>query len=77
VKTKTDINKAIALQSEMCAKTITPHLAPDDGICSRCHRNIYQDYTVLNGRPGREELRGETGERIVTGCPHCFHSFCE
>lgn len=61
-KTKTEIEAAIAAQRKACADRGWPHFAPMDGICFCCHQQIY-------------ELRD--GKEPITGCPHCFRTFCD
>lgn len=51
----------------LCEDQHVPLFMPLSGICYRCHRNI----TEILIR------RGETGMKIITGCPLCFISYCE
>lgn len=66
-KTEKEISECIALQKVVCERKDFPHFAPDDGQCWKCHRNIYQNY----------ENRGKDGSDPVTGCPHCYRSYCD
>ena len=65
---------AIKAQEKFCGDG--PNFAPRNGICYRCHRNIY---LPTNGNNG--SVRGitveEAGKKRITGCPHCNYSFVE
>ncbi|PUU86959.1 MAG: hypothetical protein CI947_2353 [Halanaerobium sp.] len=71
--------KAIAAQKAFAKKTNSPHFAPDNGVCWKCHKNIYEPETSINGN-GNEYTTGVTVEKaktsLVTGCPHCNRSYC-
>jgi hypothetical protein len=49
-----------------------PYFAPKSGTCWKCNRNIYQNYII-----GERESKGETGDIFITGCPHCYRSYCD
>jgi len=71
-KTSEEINNCREAQAKYCAEKGHPHFAPGSGICWKCNRNIYQNYET-NGRISA----GKTGESLVTGCPHCYRSYCD
>lgn len=62
-------------QMEYCKKINAPLFAPNDGVCYRCKKDIYQ----------KQGLRGyETGISLekansthVIYCPHCNVSYCD
>ena len=72
-KTNQKIQECIANQNKLCREKGYPHFAPANGVCYRCHRNIYQNYLLNNGQVSC----GKSGLELVTGCPHCNLSFCE
>lgn len=43
--------------------------APISGNCYYCHRNIIEGNNAITLK--------ELGDYIITGCPHCHHSFCD
>ena len=43
-KTEQEILDCIEAQSAYCKKKGLPHFAPSDGVCWRCHRQIFQLY---------------------------------
>ena len=74
--TKSGIEIAICIekQANLCKDKKLPHFAPDNGKCWSCNRNIYQNYDYkLGGRI----TQGETGEKFITGCPHCNRTYCD
>lgn len=46
--------------------------APSDRRCYCCGKDITKDYDGSKGIT-KEKL----GNYIITGCPHCFKSFCD
>ncbi|WP_027633352.1 hypothetical protein [Clostridium hydrogeniformans] len=71
-KTIEEIRNCMRIQKELCEEKGYPNFAPSSGTCWKCNRNIYQSYQIRE----RKSI-GETGERLVTGCPHCFRSYCD
>ncbi len=67
-------------QLEYCEHMDLPFFAPEDGFCPRCGNNIYDARTHLTDKYD-PEFAGisveEAGSRLITGCPHCSHSFCD
>lgn len=43
-----------------------PHFAPYSGICYNCKMDIYSKISVESA-----------SNALITGCPHCNHSYCE
>lgn len=62
MKSKEEIEAAIKAQQEYCTKNKLPQFAPPSGICWSCRRQIYEV---------------ESGNSLVTGCPHCHWSYCD
>lgn len=62
-----DINKAVEAQKKFCEENELPNFA-GNGACFSCGRNVYDEggYSVEYA-----------SERLVTGCPYCFRSFCD
>lgn len=60
-------------QAEYCLKVNAPHYAPNDGICWRCKKDIYQE----QGLPGYTTgiSFGEASSRVIVYCPHCNRSY--
>jgi hypothetical protein len=73
MKTELEISEAKKAQAALCKEKSWPDFAPLDGICFRCHRQIYQDYEHANGY----KTSGKTGLSHITGCPHCNYSYCD
>jgi len=71
-KTSLEISKCILAQKKLCEERKLPHFAPENGRCWSCNRNIYQNYD-FNGSISK----GNTGEKFITGCPHCNRSYCD
>lgn len=67
-----NIDDATKAQARYCKVNNYPHFAPYDGICYRCHKNIY---TESDGHHGISVENA--GTHLITGCPHCHYSFCE
>ena len=71
--------EAAKAQERYCNEHEIPVFAPRNGWCHSCGRNIYEPYTYR----GREDNTyygisvEEAGSRLITGCPHCNHSFVE
>lgn len=73
-----DIEQAAQAQADYCERHGVPMFAPMNGYCDHCCRNIYEAHTYR-----REPVRTygisveEAGKRLITGCPHCGHTFCD
>lgn len=61
-----DRMKAVEAQTRFCEENEVPMFAPGDGYCEHCMNDIYAIITVE-----------EAGKRLITGCPHCNHSFVD
>lgn len=66
-------------QSEYCRANHLPLLAPKNGICANCIRNIYMPYSMEVPTYNLVLTSGITleraGEAHATYCPHCNHRF--
>lgn len=75
-----NVEKSIQRQREFCEKKGFPHFAPGNGVCWKCHEQIYQAKERL-GWGGKTYTTGigtkRAGEELVTGCPHCNISYCD
>ena len=56
----------INAQEKYCRETGLPRFAPADGICYRCHKQIYDVIELKNAQ-----------STLITGCSHCHYSYCE
>jgi hypothetical protein len=72
VKTQEEINQCIQSQKELCFTEKLPHFAPNNGVCFKCKRNIYQNYEI-----NQQISHGYNGKTFITGCPHCSRSYCD
>jgi hypothetical protein len=87
LKTTDEINECIEAQ-----RKFEPHFAPSDGVCFRCHKNIYQNigwrkqdlWTRTQVCLDDSEVNYVTGiplerasSQLITGCPHCNRSYCD
>lgn len=59
-------------QEEYCHKHHLPLFAPRDGKCFHCGCDIYATY---GQSAGISFDRAAT--TLISGCPHCHHSFCD
>lgn len=68
--------RAEEAQEAYCDEHECPMFAPRGGLCPRCGRDIY---LPTNGPRGM--VFGYSVEyaenHLITGCPHCNHSFVE
>lgn len=60
-----DVKKAIDAQERFCDENNLPLFAPDNGKCDHCRGQIYEKISVE-----------KAGSELITGCPHCYYSFC-
>ncbi len=76
-KTKAELENCKESQRKIIKERSWPFFAPSDGICFKCHKNIYQnyEYSDLNGNDSISY--GYDGKEPITGCPHCNRSFCD
>lgn len=76
-----DVRTSIICQRKYCEQHNYPHFAPSDGVCYRCHNNIYLPRTTRNPVTGKDTYTGiatfQAGCQLITSCPHCNYSFCE
>ena len=78
-----DVQEAIKAHERLCRVVGYPQFAPYDGVCYRCHQNIYEKHdavdteTLKHGRPYTGISVEEAGSKLITGCPHCNRSFCD
>ncbi|MBV4439272.1 hypothetical protein KM799_08475 [Clostridium tyrobutyricum] len=83
------INKSISAQIDFCNKNDKPYFAPTNGVCYKCHSNIYKQigwkfvlgYKMEVPLDEAKHITGisveRAGKELITGCPHCCHSFCD
>lgn len=76
-------NKAVLAQKKYIEENKAPDFAPNNGVCFKCHRNIYEPFTRTKTNILGEEKEVTTGitveearTTLVTGCPHCNRSYC-
>lgn len=62
----------IEAQKKYAQKNKTLWFAPSNGICFSCGKNIFHSTQWSQGIT----LEMATNE-IITGCPHCFRTFCD
>ena len=68
--------RAAAAQSKYCNETGQPLIAPGDGICFHCYRNIYLPTNGSHGAVYGYTIE-QAAERLITSCPHCGRSFTD
>lgn len=75
-KTKTfDVTAACAAQKTLVEANGYPHFAPFDGKCYDCRMQIY---TEIDDGTYKTGISVESAAiSLVTGCPHCHHSYCD
>lgn len=73
--------EATKAQAQYCKDRQVPHFAPQNGRCWSCNQDIYSTARrKWNGR-FEGESKGisveKAGRELVTGCPHCYRSYCD
>jgi uncharacterized protein with PIN domain len=74
-------SEAIKAQAQYCKDKQVPHFAPQSGRCWSCGQDIYS--TGRKKWAGRFEGEStgisveKASRELVTGCPHCFRSYCD
>ncbi len=72
-----DIPKSIEAQKKYCEDNKAPHFAPQNGRCWSCGNNIYAPKERQNcGTPSGITVE-KAGSELVTGCPHCYRTYCD
>lgn len=72
------VQAKIEAQSEYCKTHGVPDFTPKDGFCHTCSNQIYADATDENGEIISKGKSYESAkEEHITGCPHCYRSFCD
>jgi hypothetical protein len=71
-----DVQAAIAAQRKLCDEKKWPHFAPSNGICYKCRRQIYSPVERQVGFTSGVSVEQASTE-LVTGCPHCYMSYCD
>ena len=61
--------EAIMAQMKYCEENKLPHFSPFDGICYKCHQQIF-------GVEGGITVE-QASTTLITGCPLCNFSYCE
>lgn len=75
-ETKTfDVQKSIAAQKKFQTEMGYPDFAPANGICYDCKRQIYSEIEQDGYKSGVSTEKASSD--LITGCPHCHHSYCE
>jgi hypothetical protein len=75
-ETKTfDVQAAIAAQKKLQQEKGYPDFAPHNGVCYKCHGQIYEERHT-KGCPHGISVESASAH-LVTGCPHCYYSYCE
>ena len=72
-----NVSGSIAAQERYCKKNSYPHFAPSNGICYRCHQQIYAEGIKRSGNLSEGISVEKAGSELITGCPHCNWSYCE
>jgi hypothetical protein len=68
--------EAMIAQTMYCLKMGVPQLAPSNGHCQRCGKNIYSQYKiVLNGGKVTGYTVDYASNYYIKNCPHCNESF--
>ena len=63
------VHEAIRQQRDYCKRHDVPLFAPGDGVCFKCHNQIYAGPAAIP-----PEIAATT---LVTGCPYCLRSFVD
>lgn len=70
-----DVEAAKAAQKKLQQEKGWPDFAPHDGICFDCKGQIYEEREARWGKTGVSLEYASSA--LVTGCPHCKHSYCD
>ena len=65
--TKEQREQFIKNQEKYCKEKDAPFFMPSNGRCYKCNRDIIPKLIE----------KGEDGSSLVTGCPLCYHSYCD
>ena len=76
VKTPEELAACKKAQKDYCKENKEPHFAPENGICWKCNRNIYQNYDRGNVITDGVTLESAS-KHLITDCPHCHRSYCD
>lgn len=72
-----DTKAAVAAQKKYCEDNNAPFFAPYDR-CYYCNHNIYLPVrSPITGEVVNGVSVEEAGERLITGCPFCHHSYVD
>ena len=63
-------------QEDYCNREGVPHFAPMDGRCYFCGRDIYSAVVSPDGKVTGIPV-SSAASRLITGCPFCWHTFCD
>lgn len=69
------VSESIKAQRTYCTTNEAPDFAPNDGVCWKCHNQIYAPIKNSGYVSGITTEYART--KLVTGCPHCNRSYCD
>ena len=73
--------KCINAQRQYCRENDLPMFIPSDGKCFRCGKDIFKDAEKINFAGEKCLSWGysleEAANNLITGCPHCYQTFCD
>ena len=64
------VQEAIQNQEKLVSELGTPYFAPADGICWKCHQQIY-------GTGTNQITKERAAKEFITCCPHCHQTYCD
>ena len=66
----TYVEEAIQNQKKLADEIGAPYFAPSNGICWKCHQQIY-------GTGTNQISKERAAKDFITGCPHCYQTYCD
>lgn len=64
------VQEAIQNQKKLVSKLSAPYFAPSDGICWKCHKQIF-------GTDERQITKERAAKEFITCCPLCHQTYCD
>lgn len=73
----TTVKEKIKAQKEFCEKNNLPNFTPTDGFCFSCGSQIWADKIFRDDTVSKGKSYESAKSEHITGCPHCYRSFCD
>ena len=71
------VQAKIEAQEAFCKENNLPNFTPTDGFCFSCGSQIWADKEFRDNSISRGKSYKSAQSEHITGCPHCYRSFCD